>query len=211
MQGVCFKCLLIFLCALLTHTHIQRYIYIYIYACLYIHINIYFMSLFKFRYVRTDDWDNSKVEMEKGWEEVGQGWNKIYVTHVSILIRFTVGLSLSSEFGGLASPTGEWKSLRGSSRSLPSYELLELLRLSTGERPTSCRDCCWGCCCNGNADDGVTRSRGGEIGSDLMLMFWLVLTDKLEPWDSWPPALVELNPGREKRGKKKVFVTYSSL
>lgn len=105
-----------------------------------------------------------------------------YVTHVSIRKRLTDGLSLSSEpAGGLTSPSGEWKSGRWSSRSLPSYELQDELRLSAGERPrTSCRlDPCCGCC--GGNPDGVTRSRGGEMGSDLMLMLWLVLMDRLEP------------------------------
>lgn len=106
----------------------------------------------------------------------------LYVTHVSMRKRLTDGLSLSSEpAGGLPSPSGEWKSGRWSSRSLPSYELQDELRLSAGERPrTSCRlDPCCGCC-EGNPD-GVTRSRGGEIGSDLMFMLWLVLIDRLEP------------------------------
>lgn len=104
--------------------------------------------------------------------------------------RLTDGLSLSSEpAGGLPSPSGEWKSARWSSRSLPSYELQDELRLSAGERPrTSCRlDPCWGCC--GGNPDGVTRSRGGEMGSDLMFMLWLVLMDKLEPWGRWLPPL----------------------
>lgn len=114
----------------------------------------------------------------------------LYVTHVSMRKRLTDGLSLSSEpAGGLPSPSGEWKSGRWSSRSLPSYELQDELRLSAGERPrTSCRlDPCCGCC-EGNPD-GVTRSRGGEIGSDLMFMLWLVLIDRLEPWGRWPPPL----------------------
>lgn len=97
----------------------------------------------------------------------------------------TEGLSLSSEpAGGLPSPSGEWKSGRWSSRSLPSYELQEELRLSAGERPsTSCRlEPCCGCCGCGGKPEGVTRSRGGEMGSDLMLMLWLlVLMERLEP------------------------------
>lgn len=104
--------------------------------------------------------------------------------------RLTEGLSLSSEpAGGLASPSGEWKSGRWSSRSLPSYELHEELRLSAGERPrTSCRpEPC--CSCWGGKPDGVTRSRGGDMGSDLMFMLWLVLIERLEPWGRWPPPL----------------------
>lgn len=110
--------------------------------------------------------------------------------------RLTDGLSLSSEpAGGLPSPSGEWKSGRWSSRSLPSYELQDELRLSAGERPrTSCRlEPCCGCC--GGKPDGVTRSRGGEMGSDLMFMLWLVLIDRLEPWGRWPPPL------RQKRSR----------
>lgn len=104
--------------------------------------------------------------------------------------RLTEGLALSSLLtGGLASPRGELKSGRWSSRSEPSYELQEELRLSAGERPsTSCRlDPCCGCW--GGKPDGVMRSRGGELGSDLMLMLWLVLIERLEPWGSWPPPL----------------------
>lgn len=96
--------------------------------------------------------------------------------------RLTEGLALSSfPTGGLASPRGELKSGRWSSRSEPSYELQEELRLSAGERPsTSCRlDPCCGCW--GGKPDGVTRSRGGEFGSDLMLMCWLVFNERLEP------------------------------
>lgn len=52
-------------------------------------------------------------------------------------MRLTDGLSRSSCEGGRSSPIGEWKSARWSSRSLPSYELPQLLRLSTGERPES--------------------------------------------------------------------------
>lgn len=101
-------------------------------------------------------------------------------------MRLTEGLSLLSSVpaGGLPSPMDEeWKSGRWSSRSLPSYELQEELRLSTGERPRSCRldACCCCCCCCWGKPEEVTRSRGGEMGSDLMLMFWLVLIERLEP------------------------------
>lgn len=124
------------------------------------------------------------------WLVTGDLTRALYVTHVSMRKRLTDGLSLSSEpAGGLPSPSGEWKSGRWSSRSLPSYELQDELRLSAGERPrTSCRlDPCCGCC--GGKPDGVTRSRGGDMGSDLMFMLWLVLMDRLEPWGKWPPPL----------------------
>lgn len=154
---------------------------------MYVHINILNSCPYlPIQICRAVHCSNTKVQTS--------AW-KPQVTHASILIRFTEGLSLSSVFGGRPSTIGEWKSPRGSSRSLPSQELLELLRLSTGERPISCRG--WGCggcgcgcgcggcggggCCCCWKPDGVIRSRGGEIGSDLMLMFWLVLMDKLEP------------------------------
>lgn len=130
------------------------------------------------------------------WLVTGGLIRALYVTHVSMRKRLTDGLSLSSEpAGGLPSPSGEWKSGRWSSRSLPSYELQEELRLSAGERPrTSCRlDPCCGCW--GGKPDGVTRSRGGEMGSDLMFMLWLVLMDRLEPWGRWPPPLQERQAG----------------
>ncbi|TNN53029.1 hypothetical protein EYF80_036780 [Liparis tanakae] len=53
--------------------------------------------------------------------------------------RLMEGLSRSSRVGR-TSPRGEWNSFLCSSRSLPSWELLQLLRLSTGERPESWRD-----------------------------------------------------------------------
>lgn len=111
-----------------------------------------------------------------GWEGGGP-----YVTHVSMRRRLTEGLSLSSApAGGLPSPSGEWKSGRWSSRSLPSYELQEELRLSAGERPRA--SCLPGPGCGGwgGKPEGVPRSRGGELGSDLMLMLWLVLMERLE-------------------------------
>lgn len=124
------------------------------------------------------------------WLVTGGPTGDLYVTHVSMRRRLTEGLSLSSEpAGGLPRPSGEWKSGRWSSRSLPSYELQEELRLSAGERPrASCRlaPCCG---CWGGKPEGVTRSRGGEFGSDLMFMLWLVLMERLELWGRWPPPL----------------------
>lgn len=86
--------------------HVKIYICMYVYTYKYTYVLIY-----KFRYVRTVHFENAKLEAATP---------RVYVTHVSILIRFTDGLSRSSAFGGLPSTTGEWKSLRGSSRSLPS-------------------------------------------------------------------------------------------
>lgn len=55
------------------------------------------------------------------WLVTGGLTGALYVTHVSMRRRLTEGLSLSSEpAGGLPSPSGEWKSGRWSSRSLPS-------------------------------------------------------------------------------------------
>lgn len=114
-------------------------------------------------------------------------------------MRLTDGLWRSSAPGAsarLRPRVGEWNSARGSSRSLPSYDEHDELRLSTGERPMSGRleDGGGGCCCCWwENPDGVTRSRGGEMGSDLMLRFWLVLMDKLEPWGKWQlPLNVEI-------------------
>lgn len=132
----------------------------------------------------------SKPSRSPDWLVTGGQIGTFYVTHESMRKRLTEGLALSSfPTGGLASPRGELKSGRWSSRSEPSYELQEELRLSAGERPsTSWRlDPCCGCW--GGKPDGVTRSRGGEFGSDLMLMFWLVFIERLEPWGSWPPPL----------------------
>lgn len=73
----------------------------------------------------------------------GQGY---HVAHPSDMrTRLMEGLSRSSR-EGRASPRGEWNSFLCSSRSLPSWELLQLLRLSTGERPESRREeGFWGC------------------------------------------------------------------
>lgn len=77
--------------------------------------------------------------------------DRFYVTQVSMRMRLTEGLWRSSVpgAGGLPRPSGgEWKSARWSSRSLPSYEEQEELRLSTGERPMSGRPVGgWGGCC----------------------------------------------------------------
>lgn len=72
-----------------------------------------------------------------GQGAVGQGY---HVAHPSDRrTRLMEGLSRSSR-AGRPSPRGEWNSFLCSSRSLPSWELLQLLRLSTGERPESWRD-----------------------------------------------------------------------
>lgn len=107
-----------------------------------------------------------------------------YVTQLSIRIRLTVGLS--DRLTG-----SEWKSGRCcSSRSLPpSWELQEELMLSAGDLPRSALldevvEEWWG---GGGGPwacvaypDWLRWSRGGEIGSALMLMLWLVLIERLE-------------------------------
>lgn len=108
-----------------------------------------------------------------------------YVTQLSIRIRLTVGLS--DRLTG-----SEWKSGRCcSSRSLPpSWELQEELMLSAGDLPSSAlldevvEEWWWGgpwACAT--YPDWLRWSRGGEIGSALMLMLWLVLIERLEPAD----------------------------
>lgn len=111
--------------------------------------------------------------------------SRLYVTQLSIRIRLTVGLSLPSD--RLAG--SKWKSGRCcSSRSLPpSWELQEEPTLSEGDRPISARadegaeEWWWGWTCGWVMyPDWLWWSRGGEIGSALMLMLWLVLMERVE-------------------------------
>lgn len=61
------------------------------------------------------------------------------------------------------------ESTRWSSRSLPSYELPEELKLSAGERPRSCLESGRGTMWMLGYSEWA-RSLGGDVGSDLMLM-----------------------------------------
>ncbi|TNN58753.1 hypothetical protein EYF80_030998 [Liparis tanakae] len=111
----------------------------------------------------------------------------VYVTQLSILIRLTEGLSPPSD-----RPTGSmWKSSLCccccccSSRSLPpSWELQEELMLSAGDLPISALADEWGFGRGVMYPDWLRWSRGGEMGSALMLTCepsWCCCQAAMEP------------------------------
>lgn len=107
--------------------------------------------------------------------------SRVYVTQLSIRIRLTVGLS------DLLTGTKLKSGCCCSSRSLPpSWELQEELTLSAGDLPSSTLvavveevarwwEWPWGCFTN---PDWIGRSRGGEMGSALMFMLWLMVAER---------------------------------
>lgn len=113
--------------------------------------------------------------------------SRVYVTQLSSRIRLSVGLS------DLLTGTELKSGCCCSSRSLPpSWELQEELMLSAGDLPSSALldvveemerwGCAWPWACFTNPN-WIKWSRGGEVGSALMFMWWLVVVERPEATD----------------------------
>lgn len=131
-----------------------------------------------------------------GGADNGRQEGRRYSTQVSSRILFTAEPSASGSGAGRSRPSVGPKSPRPSSRSPVSEEPpAGLLRASPGSGRVA-----------GNTAGGGgagLRSRLGDTGSDLMLMWGWVVTVRAAPtWGKGLPGL-EIGNGQECRGQKR--------